>query len=49
MPSKSEKQHKTMCACANDKEFADKVGIPQHVCKEFCKADESKDKKDKKD
>lgn len=48
MPSKSEKQHKLMCACAHNTEMAKKVGIPQSVCKEFCKADKAKKEKAKK-
>jgi hypothetical protein len=31
MPSKSEKQKKLMQAAAHNKEFADKVGVPQDV------------------
>ena len=47
MPSKSPKQKKTMQAAAHNKEFADKVGIPQKVAKEFVKEDK-KLKEDKK-
>ena len=43
MPSKSDKQKRTMAAAAhNSKEFADKVGIPQKVAKEFNEADTKK-------
>lgn len=52
MPSKSPKQEKTMRAAAHSPEFAEKVGIPQEVAKEFHEADkakqESKETKDKK-
>lgn len=46
MPSVSEKQRKFMNIAAHDKEFADKVGIPQSVAKEFHEADKKKKKKD---
>lgn len=39
MPSKSEKQKRTMAAAAHNPEFAKKVGIPQSVAKEFNEAD----------
>lgn len=39
MPSKTEKQARTMAAAAHDKKFAKKVGIPQKVAKDFNKAD----------
>lgn len=39
MPSRSAKQARTMAAAAHSKKFADKVGIPQKVAKEFNKAD----------
>ena len=42
MPSKTPKQAKTMRAAAHNKKFADKVGIPQKVTKEFTKADSKK-------
>lgn len=42
MPSKTPKQHRTMEAAAHDKEFADKVGIPQSVAREYVEADERK-------
>lgn len=47
MPSKSEKQARTMRAAAHDKEFADKVGIPQDVAREYVEADrKERDKKE---
>ena len=39
MPSKSRDQQKLMRAVAHSKKFADKVGIPQKVGKDFEKAD----------
>ena len=45
MPSKSEKQARTMRAAAHDKTFAKKMGIPQKVAKDFVKADQKKGKK----
>ncbi len=42
MPSKSEKQARTMAAAAHNPKFAKKVGIPQKVAKEFNKADQKK-------
>jgi hypothetical protein len=48
MPSKSEKQAKTMRAAAHSKEFAKKVGIPQDVAKEFVDADKKKAEEEKK-
>ena len=39
MPSKSEKQERTMRAAAHDKEFADRMGIDQDVAREFVEAD----------
>jgi len=39
MPSKSAKQARTMAAAAHDAKFAQKVGIPQSVAKEFNAAD----------
>lgn len=39
MPSKTEKQARTMAAAANDPKFAKKVGIPQKVAREFNKED----------
>lgn len=48
MPSKSEKQARTMRAASHSKEFAKKVGIPQDVAKEFVDADKKKAEEDKK-
>ena len=45
MPSKSEKQARTMRAAAHDKEFAKNLDIPKKVAKEFVKADQKKGKK----
>ncbi len=45
MPSKSDKQARTMQAAAHNKSFAKKTGIPQKVAKEFVKADQKKRKK----
>ena len=45
MPSKTEKQRRTMAAAAHDKEFARKMGIPQSVAREYNKADQRKKKK----
>lgn len=45
MPSKSEKQKRTMRAAAHDEKFAKKMGIPQDVAKEFEAADEAKTEK----
>lgn len=42
MPSKSEKQARTMRAAAHDPEFAKKMGIDQEVAKEFVEADKKK-------
>jgi hypothetical protein len=39
MPSSSEKQGRTMTAAAHNPKFAEKVGIPTGVAKEFNKAD----------
>lgn len=47
MPSKSEKQARTMRAAAHDKEFADRMGIDQDVAKEFVEADKKKKGKTK--
>jgi hypothetical protein len=47
MPSKSEKQARTMRAAAHDKEFADRMGIPQDVAKEFVEADKAQKEKKK--
>lgn len=46
MPSKSEKQKRTMAAAAHNPAFAKKMGIPQDVAKEFNQAD-AKDAKSK--
>jgi hypothetical protein len=43
MPSVSKRQAKLMRAVAHDPEFADKVGIPQSVGKEFYQADKKRD------
>lgn len=40
MPSESRRQHRTMEAAAHDKEFAEKLGIPQSVAREYVDADE---------
>lgn len=42
MPSKSEKQARTMRAAAHDPEFAKKMGIPQKVAREWVEADRGK-------
>jgi hypothetical protein len=42
MPSKSKRQHNLMEAVAHSPSFADKVGIPQSVGKEFAAADKGK-------
>lgn len=47
MPSKSEKQARTMRAAAHNSKFADKVGIPQPVAEEFLAADQKEEKKKK--
>jgi hypothetical protein len=39
MPSKSTKQARFMAAAAHDPDFAERVGIPMKVAKEFNKAD----------
>lgn len=39
MPSKSKKQARLMAAVAHSKKFAQKVGIPQSVGREFNQAD----------
>lgn len=44
MPSKSDKQARTMAAAAHDPKFAKKVGIPQKVAKEFNAADKGRKK-----
>jgi len=45
MPSKSEKQKKTMQAAKHNPGFAKKVGIPQKVAKDFVAADKKEGKK----
>ena len=45
MPSTSEKQKKLMTIAAHDKKFADKVGVPQKVAKEFHEADKKAENK----
>jgi len=47
MPSKTEKQARTMRAAAHDKAFAAKLKIPQKVAKEFVEADTNKTKNKK--
>lgn len=42
MPSKNEKQEKTMKAAAHSPQFAKKVGIPQGVAKDYEAADKAK-------
>lgn len=42
MPSKSAKQARMMAAAAHDEKFADKVGVPQKVAREFNEADKGK-------
>lgn len=42
MPSKSKKQAKLMAAVAHNPEFANKVGIPQSVGKDFNEADQAR-------
>lgn len=39
MPSKTQKQARTMSAAAHNPKFAKKLGIKQSVAKEFNKAD----------
>jgi hypothetical protein len=39
MPSRSEKQARTMAAAAHNPDFAKKVGIPTKVAKDFNQAD----------
>jgi hypothetical protein len=45
MPSRSQKQARTMAAAAHNPAFARKVGIPQTVAKEFNEADTGRDLK----
>lgn len=44
MPSKSQKQARTMRAAAHDPSFAKKVGIPSSVAREFVSADKKRGK-----
>jgi hypothetical protein len=44
VPSKTEKQKRTMAAAAHDPAFAKKMGIPQSVAREFFEADHKKRK-----
>lgn len=39
MPSRSQKQARTMAAAAHNPAFAKKIGIPQKVAKEFNRSD----------
>lgn len=39
MPSKSKEQHDLMKIAANNAKFAEKVGIPQEVAKEYLEKD----------
>lgn len=47
MPSKTPKQARTMAAAAHDPKFAQKVGIPQKVAKDFNQADKRGGKRGK--
>jgi hypothetical protein len=42
MSSVSKKQARTMQAAAHNKQFADKMDIPQSVAREFSKADQKR-------
>lgn len=42
MPSTSDKQRRFMAAAAHDPAFAQRVGIPQQVAREFNQADKGK-------
>ena len=42
MPSTSKKQHNFMAAIANSPSFANKVGVPQSVGKDFTTADKGR-------
>ena len=48
MPSKSEKQARTMRAAAHDNPFAKAMGISQSVAREFVAADKRKGKRKRK-
>ncbi len=39
MPSKSKQQARLMAAAAHDPEFAERVGVPMKVAKDYVKAD----------
>lgn len=41
MPSKSKKQARTMRAAAHNKDFADKMDIPQDVARDYVEADQN--------
>jgi hypothetical protein len=45
MPSKTPKQAKLMRAAAHNPAFAEKVGVPPKVAKEFVAADKRKGKR----
>jgi hypothetical protein len=42
VPSKSKAQQRTMQAAAHNKEFADKMDIPQSVARDYCDADKKR-------
>jgi hypothetical protein len=42
MPSTTDKQRRFMAAAAHDPKFAQRVGIPQSVAKDFNQADKGK-------
>ena len=42
MPSTSDKQRRFMAAAAHDPKFAERVGIPQSVAREYNQADKGK-------
>lgn len=48
MPSKSPEQKLLVQAAAHNKEFADKVGVPQEVAKDFVEADKEEAKRKEK-
>jgi hypothetical protein len=43
MPSRSQKEARTMRAAKHNPEFAAKMGIPQHVAADFVAADKGRD------
>ena len=43
MPSRSQKEARTMLAAEHNPEFARKMGIPQAVASEFVQADKGRD------